>query len=397
MLQSVAPLRTLFISAFVLLAGLLSGQVRAHGPIAINGNAAEWMAGFGTSGCPALVGFDGDQFFSTSFGCTTSNAPGAEQIWSDNANDQRTDHWNGTGNLDLRQFRITMDRDNIYFLLRFTDITSCAAQNIQVAIASTAISSSNTALPDNMETNTSINWFRVVEASTSATGYWTDGVTFTSAGSSFCSTTNDLWEIAIPRSAMSMVNLSGTFSFSVAVACNTAGVPCEAPGSDVMDTMTTTGPNTIDEVGDGTLNFYTNPTLRDILCASYSYPYTMTSTAQSELVDAIQCANANGLSADVINLNGLTVSLIAATPFANYSGQTGLPQITSNISIRNGTIFHDMSGGGFLFRTFSIASGGTLNLQNMLLSGASAPTPGGAFHNSGTLNVTSWLNLGSSS
>ena len=239
-----------------------------------------------------------------------------------------------------------------------------------------------------METNTSINWFRVVEASTSATGYWTDGVTFTSAGSSFCSTTNDLWEISIPRSAMSMVNLSGTFSFSVAVACNTAGVPCEAPGSDVMDAMTTTGPNTFDEVGDGTLNFYTNPTLRDILCASYSYPYTMTSTAQSELVDAIQCANANGLSADVINLNGLTVSLIAATPFANYSGQTGLPQITSNISIRNGTIFHDMSGGGFLFRTFSIASGGTLNLQNMLLSGASAPTPGGAFHNSGTLNVT---------
>lgn len=96
MLQSVAPLRTLFISAFVLLAGLLSGQVRAHGPIAINGNAAEWMAGFGTSGCPALVGFDGDQFFSTSFGCTTSNAPGAEQIWSDSSNDQRIDHWNGT-------------------------------------------------------------------------------------------------------------------------------------------------------------------------------------------------------------------------------------------------------------------------------------------------------------
>lgn len=165
--------------ALAFAASLLVGTVSAHGPITVNGNPSEWMTGFGSGGCAPLLGFDGDQFFSTAQGCITTNGTGAEQIWSDNAGDQRTDHWNGTGNLDMRQFRITLDRDNIYFLVRFTDITDCNAQYIQVAIASTNIASSNTALPDGMETNTqpTRNWFRTVEANTTATGYWTDGVT----------------------------------------------------------------------------------------------------------------------------------------------------------------------------------------------------------------------------
>ena len=127
-------------------------------------------------------------------------------------------------------------------------------------------------------------------------------------------------------------------------------------------------------------------------CSMYTFPYTLVgadnTALRANLIAAIECANANGVGTDTINLNGQTVAMPAATPYANYSGQTGLPQITSTINIRNGTLFHDMSGGGFLFRTFSIAASGALNLQNMELWGASAPTPGGAFHNSGTVNIT---------
>ncbi len=127
-------------------------------------------------------------------------------------------------------------------------------------------------------------------------------------------------------------------------------------------------------------------------CSSYAFPYTLAGADNTALVanlrQAVQCANANGAGADTILLSGQTVALPASAPFADYSGQTGLPQITSTINIRNGTLLHDLSMGGFLFRTFSIAAAGTLNLQNMELSGASAPSPGGAFHNSGTVNVT---------
>ncbi|MCU0465234.1 MAG: hypothetical protein MUF38_11775 [Anaerolineae bacterium] len=122
-------------------------------------------------------------------------------------------------------------------------------------------------------------------------------------------------------------------------------------------------------------------------CAAITFPYTLPNNARDTLVTAIECANANGASADVIDLNGFTVALLAATPYANYQAQTGLPQITTNITLRDGTIEHDLSGGGFLFRTFDIAAAGTLNLVNVTLLGDSAPTPGGAFYNFGTLNI----------
>ncbi|MCU0757555.1 MAG: hypothetical protein MUE46_21020, partial [Xanthomonadales bacterium] len=66
------------------------------------------------------------------------------------------------------------------------------------------------------------------------------------------------------------------------------------------------------------------------LCVSF--PYTLTgadNTARvANLRAAIECANLNG-TADIINLNGQTVEI--GDSFADYSGATGLPQITSNI------------------------------------------------------------------
>nr|MCU0756942.1 hypothetical protein [Xanthomonadales bacterium] len=135
----------------------------------------------------------------------------------------------------------------------------------------------------------------------------------------------------------------------------------------------------------------TNTSLKfaiDASCAGVQFPYTMTLATQAELVTAMLCANGNGPGADTINLNGLRVPLLAATPFADYSGQTALPQVTTNIVIRNGTLEHDNSAGGFLNRTFSVAASGTLGLENVSLLGEAAPTPGGAIHNSGTVNIT---------
>jgi predicted extracellular nuclease len=115
------------------------------------------------------------------------------------------------------------------------------------------------------------------------------------------------------------------------------------------------------------------------------FPYTLPSGTLAQLRQAILCANANGTSADEINLGGATVSVISS--YADYSGDTGLPQITTPITIRNGTINRPSGGGNY--RLLAVSSTGDLTLRDLTVSGGflGIGANGGAILSSGTLTI----------
>ncbi len=124
-------------------------------------------------------------------------------------------------------------------------------------------------------------------------------------------------------------------------------------------------------------------------CAAISFPYTLTGNTPVELRQAITCANANG-TADVINLNGQTITLTDS--FANYSGDTGLPQITTNITVRNGTITRS---GANEFRFFNVSNTGNLTVRDLTLTnggGVAYPNNGGTISSLGTASTLTVVN-----
>lgn len=109
----------------------------------------------------------------------------------------------------------------------------------------------------------------------------------------------------------------------------------------------------------------------------------MTGNTPAELIQAIVCANNNGASSDVINLNGQTVALTTSY-FTALGTATGLPEIVTPMTIQNGTITRS---GANIFR-FLINSS-TLNLNDITLSNANSQGDGGVINNSaaGVLNI----------
>ncbi|MBK9124769.1 MAG: hypothetical protein IPM16_16835 [Chloroflexi bacterium] len=149
-------------------------------------------------------------------------------------------------------------------------------------------------------------------------------------------------------------------------------------------------------------------------CSGLSFPYTLTGDSPAELINAIECANANG-TADVIDLNGQTIVLTEA--YADYDGATGLPEVTTEITIQNGTIERLFSENefrllavdevgrlttngvtlrrgcmcGYSYEVFynggAIYNAGFLHLFNSNLGPNVAETYGGAVYNTGTLII----------
>jgi predicted outer membrane repeat protein len=122
-------------------------------------------------------------------------------------------------------------------------------------------------------------------------------------------------------------------------------------------------------------------------CDEFTFPYTLVGNASAELRQAIECANANS-TADVIDLNGQTITLTDS--FGNYNGNTGLPQITSDVTIRNGTITSIPSDPPF--RAMYIGSTGTLSLDAIGISNnnhVGLDILGGGIYNAGTLTINS--------
>lgn len=112
------------------------------------------------------------------------------------------------------------------------------------------------------------------------------------------------------------------------------------------------------------------------------------------LVDAIRSANANmalggcdtGSGADTLNL--LTdVTLTTAYGYL-YFGDTGLPLVTSNITIEGNGNTIERDGAAPDFRILAVSTGGNLTLNNVTISGGKTPNSGGAIFNRGTVAVT---------
>ncbi len=236
---------------------LVTNVAFAHPIVNVNGqkDTNEWLDGFGSGGCPALPITNASGIYNSNQGCT--GPTGSEFIWTDATGDQRTDHWGGTGNMDLKEFRLTADDTYLNFLIEFSDITNCNAQYIAIAIDTA--SGGTTYFPDDADTNLPFGYERVIEANTGATGYWTDNSTFTSVGESHCNDSTNLWEIRMPLSGlgMSWPASSGTYNFAVAIFCHQwQDQICDVGGSsDAMDVITTYSGNTWNEVSDGTLDY----------------------------------------------------------------------------------------------------------------------------------------------
>lgn len=114
------------------------------------------------------------------------------------------------------------------------------------------------------------------------------------------------------------------------------------------------------------------------------------------LIEAIVNANddaatfgdcASGSGADTIDLPAAS-TLTANSTYTHYFGATGLPTITSEITITgNGSRIAGKKGGSF--RVFAIESGGDLTLENVTVSGgARIGGYGGTIFNYGTLTIT---------
>lgn len=123
-------------------------------------------------------------------------------------------------------------------------------------------------------------------------------------------------------------------------------------------------------------------------CTLFPFPHTVVgvddAARRTNLIEAVECANSNG-TADVIDLDGQTVTLTDA--YADYSGATGLPQITSNVTLRNGALTRT---GSNLFRILSVSAAGNLSLRNVTVSnggGAGFASRGAGLHNLGTTQV----------
>ncbi|MEZ5468309.1 MAG: Calx-beta domain-containing protein [Lysobacterales bacterium] len=124
-------------------------------------------------------------------------------------------------------------------------------------------------------------------------------------------------------------------------------------------------------------------------CTGFTFPHTLVGADNTARVAnlrlAIQCANANS-TADLIDLNG--ESAILTDAFASYSGATGLPQITSVIRLRNGSIVRN--GAAPQFRILAMNATADLTLEQMNLQGGrlgSLEDGGAILNNSGTLTL----------
>ncbi|MEM7113571.1 MAG: choice-of-anchor Q domain-containing protein [Chloroflexota bacterium] len=129
---------------------------------------------------------------------------------------------------------------------------------------------------------------------------------------------------------------------------------------------------------------------------------TLSSDLEADLRMAIECANGNNTD-DTIDLDGQTVTLDDAPAAYDQHGHTGLPKITSTLTIQNGTIERSStltncdggSGDRSEFRLFHISDSGTLHLDGVaLLNGCASDVEasiyderGGAIFNRGTLHL----------
>jgi hypothetical protein len=108
-------------------------------------------------------------------------------------------------------------------------------------------------------------------------------------------------------------------------------------------------------------------------------------TDTTGLISAITSANTAGGSTTITLASGTTFDFTTANN--STDGGNALPVITANITILGSGDTIERIGSS-TFRLFDVASGGSLDLQNVTLSGGSVSGTGGGIYNSGNLRVS---------
>lgn len=162
---------------------------------------------------------------------------------------------------------------------------------------------------------------------------------------------------------------SSSYTFTVQVHGDT---DVEADETFFVNVSNVTGATLLDAQGTGTiLN-------DDDGCAGFAFPYTLAgadNTARvAELRAAIDCANGNS-SADAIDLAGHTL-VFADGPYVGPHGANALPEVTSELAIRNGAL--EREDGPARFRLLRMLAGSDLVMRDIQLRNGSVDGDGGA-------------------
>ncbi len=272
---------------FIILAILLFSSICSsnavfprHSSITIDGNGSDWL---GTPPSTQNLGW----------------ISSGEWIWTDASGDERADFTspNPDSRVDMVEFRITSDGTYLFFYIEFTDIDIASgngAPAVCIGIDNDKTTASGEswfgALTDTQIGNSKYYWEYQIITSFGPNGdqpslfdsSWNDQTT--SDEGQAISTTNDAIEIQVKLSTMG-VSLPATLTFTVITfrQMDTVIESWDIFGtSDALDCITTTGPNTWDEVTDQSVDysfevyFGSNGDAENILLISELYPWATT-------------------------------------------------------------------------------------------------------------------------
>jgi phage baseplate assembly protein gpV len=229
-----------FILSLLVVSATLSiiSPTLAH-PVSVDGNSNDW------SGIPPLQ-------------VNSYTVDNGELVWRDNLGDARTD-LGDVSNFDITEFRVTGDSENIYFLLRFDNITATWLPFVFIAIDSTLDNKGNDWLPEWSDTkvSSSAKWENVIEVCLENTGVWDTEWNFrTGMAASWISDTNEAIEISVQRSSLGL-SWPATLRITVAVFKDNSGIPADVyETSDALDVVTDVPGNTWLEVIDNVIDYY---------------------------------------------------------------------------------------------------------------------------------------------
>lgn len=188
-----------------------------------------------------------------------------EFIWQDAVGDHRDVGDDPDTNYDLTELRITADDTNLYFLLRFDDLTNADLPYISIAVDTTRDGTGNDAFGDSADvaTHADAEWERQIIANSNRTGYFSGAApyVFTAAGSSAIATDTDIVEIGMPLADLEIDLTDGAVvRFTVSIgqhdgAGGLAGSYIRRGALDVVTTAATTYPGEISEQ-DGVIDYF---------------------------------------------------------------------------------------------------------------------------------------------
>lgn len=263
----------------------------AHGGIVVDGDFSDWAA-LGNGDCADAPPSNSGAYLDVSHAHCLLGVPdeGREWVWTDAGGDERTDFATPDAALDLVELRLTADANALYFLARFSDLTTTVgdgATQIQIAIRSNQSAEIDQALfGEYSETNVDPQaaWQRLLitlfgSGSSSLLVLHGDNTTLF-GGSAAIDINQDAIEGSIPWWDLGFADAPEQLRFTIAVfranSKDTTYDTFELALSDAMDVVTAVGPNTWDEVNDGTVNAFHDVPFGSAATGAQGEPYPTT-------------------------------------------------------------------------------------------------------------------------